>query len=106
MEFIIENWTQIIAYIFGGGSLVGWFLDKKKRKAQDNQEEADALVKMREAYKMYVEDSTEKYKELKEDYLKIVEKCDVMQADLQKLLIENHKLKLLEDGKTTRESKN
>lgn len=57
-DFISEHLVTIITYIFGGGSLVGWILERKKKKTE-------ALSTMQEAYNTFTEDSLRRYEDLR-----------------------------------------
>lgn len=76
----LENTQQIItiiATLFGGGSLYGWFNEKQKNKIQIKQLDTDALKSMQDAYDKFTEDSLERYEDLSTEV-----------QDLKKKLIE------------------
>lgn len=78
-NFIAENLFSIITAIFGGGSLLGWFVERNKRKAEEKQLQADALKNMQLAYDKFTADSVERYDALKEEIKHLKAKLEYIQ---------------------------
>jgi archaellum component FlaC len=73
-QWILENIISLITTLFGGGFSLAYFFERKKNKAMTNQEiakasqeEATALTNMRQAYKDFTEDMTQRYNTLSEE---------------------------------------
>lgn len=59
-DYIPEIVTALIAF-FGGG-----LLERKRKKVEIKTAQSDAIVSMQKAYNHFVEDSKQRYDELKE----------------------------------------
>lgn len=57
-EYVIEHLDQIFSYVFGAGGLFSAWREHKKTKT-------DALSRMQAAYDKYVEDSDQKFEDMK-----------------------------------------
>lgn len=86
-DFISEHLVTIISYVFGGGSIVGWILERRKKKTE-------ALRTMQEAYNTFTEDSLLRYEELKKQVLVLREELLEMSKQLSE---EKRKYYVLED---------
>ena len=59
---IIDN---VVTAIVGGGT--GWFFGRRGSNAAAAVTEGDAILKMQESYKTFVEDANVKFSEMKEE---------------------------------------
>ena len=59
---IIDN---VVTAIVGGGT--GWFFGRRNSNAAASVTEGDAILKMQESYKTFVEDANVKFSEMKEE---------------------------------------
>ena len=83
----LENTQQIItiiATLFGGGSLYGWFNEKQKNKIQIKQLDTDALKSMQDAYDKFTEDSLKRYSELSQEVEELKQKLLTVTYQLDK----------------------
>lgn len=65
-EFLINNWPLIFSTLFGSGSFMAYFSERKKRKIENNKNEINALKEMQIAYDTFVGDSNGKFSELRD----------------------------------------
>jgi len=72
MNWLIENWTAVVAILASLGTPFAWFAGRRKEKASTKIVEGDAVKNMQGAYDTFVADQTERYEDLKKDmkYLK------------------------------------
>ena len=83
---ILEILLGLISSLLGGG-IIGAFVEKRKRKAEAEIIEADVLGKIKEQYKIFIENYGKQYKELQKenDELKsIVKDLKAINDDLSK----------------------
>lgn len=66
-EWLFDNIFTILTSLLGSTSLVGWILERNKRKIEEKQATSDALKSMQHAYDEFTKDALEKYKELREE---------------------------------------
>lgn len=92
-DFILENFFSILTSLLGGGSLLGWVVERKKRKIQEKQETAEALKTMQEAYNTYTEDSLKRYELLKEDVFYLKNQLQEISKQLQEERVKYEDLK-------------
>ena len=59
---IIDN---VVTALIGGGT--GWFFGRRGNNAAAAVTEGDAILKMQESYKTFVEDANVKFSEMKEE---------------------------------------
>lgn len=100
-SWLIENIFSIVTSILGGGSLLGWIQERKKRKIEENQLTADALKSMQEAYDTFTQDSLGRYNILKEEIdslkIKLINVSSQLQTEKdynQKLLLDYRQLEI------------
>lgn len=125
-QIIIDNFPAIFSCLFGGGGLFLFFLERKKNRAftsqevaKAGQEEATALSNMRQAYKEFTEDMTQRYevlseevKDLKKKLLTVTtqvkeeeEKYDILKTSYDKLKVSYDNLKKEFDNYKKKHSK-
>lgn len=66
IEFLIENYQQIIPTLFGTGGIALYGYERRKRKLEIHQEEINAFKEMQRAYDNYTSHTTEEFKKLQE----------------------------------------
>lgn len=69
----------ILSIILGGGNvatLVAFLGERKKRKAEANVTQANALESMQKVYDTFVKDSESNYKKLEQKYQEIWMRCE------------------------------
>ena len=71
-QWLLENLYGIITTILGGSGLIGYLMERKKRKIQDKKdistaklEEANALETIQLVYDKFVKDSLDRYADFK-----------------------------------------
>ena len=83
--WLAENFYNILTTIFGGGSLVALFLERKKRQSSAKQEEASALETIQSVYDKFVKDSQNRYLELLTQINEIKKELDNVYTELEKV---------------------
>lgn len=58
MKWIIEHLETVIATLIGGGGVVGWINERRKKKT-------DALKSMQQLYDEFVADASQKFNEMR-----------------------------------------
>lgn len=79
--------VSIISLIFGSGSLVGFILEKNKRKIEQKSLATDALISMQRAYDNFTEDANQRYQLLKLD-------LESIRAELENEKIRNKEMSI------------
>lgn len=82
-DLIIEHIFNIVMSILGGTSLLGWVLERNKRKSEERQSQADALKSMQEAYDKFTKDFNDRYDALMADYDKVKMEIKILRAKLE-----------------------
>ena len=82
----IGDIMTIIAASVGGGGLGGFFIGKRRRNAEGESIEVDSSVKINREWERL-------YKELKADYVKLSERVDILERELEKERREHEKLR-------------
>lgn len=97
----IDDMVTIISLLFGGGSLVGWFSERKKRRIEEKDLSVSVLDKMQTAYDRFTEDSLERYKNLTKEVQSLNSRLENVTRQLQEekdkynnLLKEHNKLRV------------
>lgn len=95
-QWIMDNILTLITTVLGGTSFVGYVLERKKRRIEERQLNADALSRMQEAYDKFVEHSNtnyrellNKYQELTMKYMELEQKYDRVEKELDTLKNQN-----------------
>lgn len=89
-DFLANNLTLILTYLFGGGSLVGWILERKSRKTKEKQDTIDTVKSMQEAYNTFTTDLVKRYEDLKEEVIGLKDELE----NVSKQLTEERKKRL------------
>lgn len=92
-EWLVDNLLTIFTTLLGGTSLVGYLTERKKRRIEERQLNADALTRMQEAYDKFVEHSNTNYKELLTKYQELTSKYMELEGKYEKVEKELQKLK-------------
>lgn len=83
-QWLLDNIPLIITTLFGSGSFLAYHTEKKKRRIEEKQLDADALKTMQDAYDKFTEDSLKRYSELSEEVEKLKEKLLTVTSQLDK----------------------
>lgn len=84
-DFLLNHIFVIVSTLFGGGSLVGWIMERNKRKSEERQMAADALKTMQEAYDGFTKDSLDRYSILREEYEALREQSIQLKLEVTEL---------------------
>ena len=71
IDLITNNIGIIFTTLFGSGSFLAYFLERRKRVNDDNSGTADALSKMQDAYDKFTKDSLDRYNDLNSEVAKL-----------------------------------
>lgn len=89
-QWIADNIYNILTTIFGGGSLVAYFLERKQRQillkkeeSSAKQEEATALETIQSVYDKFVKDSQNRYMELLNQINEIKKELENVYSELE-----------------------
>lgn len=96
--WITDNLLSIITTLLGGTSLIGYVLERRKRLIEEKQLSADALQKMQDAYRDFVEHANTNYRELLQKYQELTAKYLELEHKHKTLEIELGQLKNLQNG--------
>jgi predicted RNase H-like nuclease (RuvC/YqgF family) len=83
----VSTILAIVSTIFGGGSAIGWIVERKKNKAITSQEEGNALKIMQDTYSLFTKDFEQKYENLKKENKNLYEQKDFLYSEIQKLKV-------------------
>jgi predicted RNase H-like nuclease (RuvC/YqgF family) len=83
----VSTILAIVSTIFGGGSAVGWIVERKKNKAITSQEEGNALKIMQETYSLFTKDFEQKYETLKSENKDLYTQKDLLYSEVQKMKV-------------------
>lgn len=67
MNITFENLGTIIGYLFGGTGIIAFLSERKKRKAEAQVTEANAVAEMQKSYTQFVQDTNAIISELRKE---------------------------------------
>jgi len=80
---LLDLFKQIFPYIFGGGGVLMFFGERRKRKIDLAQQETGALKSMQQAYDTFIGDANKVIGDLKKEVVELNKKIDQQHKDFE-----------------------
>lgn len=89
-DFVINNWIQVVTFI---GVMVGWFFDRRNRRAAEKSNESTAADTVTEMLNKFAERFKVDYAYLEGKYNTLLAASDALEQKLSLATKENEELK-------------